>query len=101
MIVIQTDRFETQSLLSEVSRDWIFCMLPTEALSEGLEATLLEWKLATPVETAFDTSILEEGQHRQETRLVLRAHKAWDGWKPLRESRAILLDGHLLRMTLP
>src|ERR1700734_2858256 len=28
----------------DASHDWIFCLLPNEAISEELEASLLEWK---------------------------------------------------------
>ena len=35
----------------DASNDWILCVLPNEALSEELEATLLEWKGQDPEET--------------------------------------------------
>ncbi|MGB9105515.1 MAG: glycosyltransferase, partial [Terriglobales bacterium] len=28
----------------DAGHDWILCMLPTDAVSEGLEASLFEWK---------------------------------------------------------
>jgi len=101
VITTHTSSFETRAFLSQALHDWIFCMLPTESLSEGLEAALLEWKLAAPAYTSFDVSIVEEGSRVQETRLVNRTHIAWDGCEPRKELGAILLDGDLLRMSLP
>ena len=101
VITAPAEAFETRSFLADALHDWIFCMQPTESLSERLEASLLEWKLAPHPQTAFEVFILEERPPKQETRLVTRAHQAWDGWKPLTESRSTLLDGHLLRMALP
>ena len=31
--------------LARARHEWIFCLLPTETLTESLEATLFEWKL--------------------------------------------------------
>jgi hypothetical protein len=101
VLTARTETFETRPYLADASHDWIFCMQPTESLSEGLEASLLGWKLATHAQTAFAVSILEEGLRMVETRLVTRANVAWDRWIPLTESRSSLLDGHLLRTTLP
>jgi glycosyltransferase involved in cell wall biosynthesis len=93
--------FETQAFLPEAKHDWVFCLQPTESLSEGLEASLLEWKLAThPAPTAFAVPILGETPSITETRLVNRLNSAWKGWKPLLASK-LVLEGHLLRMVLP
>jgi hypothetical protein len=91
----------------EAQNDWIFCLLPTEAVSEGLEASLWEWKLTAPAaETAFSVSISEEAlggwvQHPAEARLAHRQHARWDGWKPLTEGVPRVLDGYLTRLHLP
>jgi len=100
VLTVRTETFETRLFLADASHDWIFCMQPTESLSKGLEASLLEWKLITHA-TTFEVSILEERHRREETRLVTRAHIAWDGWRLLTESRPSFLDGHLLRITFP
>ncbi len=102
VIETQNKVFDTRAYLSEALSDWIFCMHPTESLSEGLEAALLEWKLAAHrAQSTFEVSILEETPLGPETRLVNHTNMAWDGWKPLSESRSTLLDGYLLRMRLP
>jgi glycosyltransferase involved in cell wall biosynthesis len=101
VITAPTEAFETRPFLADALSDWIFCMQPTESLSERLEASLLEWKLAAHSETAFEVFIFDETLLKQETRLVTRTHEDWDGWRPLAESRSSLLDGHLLRMSLP
>jgi glycosyltransferase involved in cell wall biosynthesis len=107
VIASQTKLRDAQLFLIEARHDWILCLLPTESVSEGLEASLLEWKLAShAAQTAFGVSILEEtpqGWHcvPPETRLVNRADTAWDGWKPPTEDSPIILNSHLLHLRLP
>lgn len=91
----------------EAANDWIFCLQPTETVTETLEASLLEWKLAeTQRYTGLAVAILEEGPegwipHPPETRLVHRSHTRWDGWTPITEGHVGLLDGSLARLLLP
>ncbi len=106
-IKAQTESFATEIYLQEAEHDWIFCMHPTESVPEGLEASLLEWKLEEhPVLSTFGVAILEEtvegwDQLPAETRLVHRRHAHWDGWKPLTGTVHSTLEGHLTRLRLP
>jgi hypothetical protein len=86
--------------------DWILCVLPSEALTEGLEASLFEWKLCGPGEVTQVPScavvVRAEGRaHKTETetstRLVPKIWDAWDGPLPRHDPRSLLLQGELLR----
>ena len=37
-----------ESYLASALHDWVLCLLPSESLTEGLEASLYEWKLYEP-----------------------------------------------------
>jgi hypothetical protein len=93
--------------LQEARHDWVFCLLPTESVAEGLEASLLEWKLESPpAQAGFGISIREESPEGwvrlpAETRLVHREHARWDGWKPLAIGTHLVLEGYLTRFRLP
>ena len=103
----------------EADNDWILCMLPTEAVSEGLEASLFEWKERReeksdqaekdkPVSKAWSVAfhVREEtgdgwrelGAH---TRLVNRKGINWTGHLPPDDANAEILPGHLLRFYQP
>jgi hypothetical protein len=103
----------TGSAAIEVSHDWVLCLLPTEAVSEAMEATLFEWKDRTearPDEAGAQNSFAfplraetadgwqELGTH---TRLVHRKHKNWTGSLPADDPGAQVLAGHLLRFSKP
>jgi len=102
-----SERFDTQQHVPEARNDWIFSLLPTESLSEELEASLREWTLTVQsTETALALSVLQETSDgwtapRIETRMVHRANANWDGWKPGTADTPTVLDGLLLRLRLP
>jgi glycosyltransferase involved in cell wall biosynthesis len=88
--------------------DWILCLDPRESLTEGLEATLLEWKSVTGVSgPAFSVFLREETpegwlEHpTPQTRLVPRTWTAWQGVLPMHDPSAVALEGELLRFLLP
>lgn len=87
--------------------DWIFCLLPTEALSEGLEASLFEWKLAEHAPAgAFSVTVREQAgdqwlAHPPSTRLLSRRARSWTGPLPADDPQARLLAGDLLRFREP
>jgi glycosyltransferase involved in cell wall biosynthesis len=92
---------------SLAQHDWIFCLLPSEALLEGLEAALLEWKQGRhkPSER-FSVALQEEtreGWHSlpATTRLVNRKQVKWSGNLPADDPGAQALDGTLQRFTNP
>lgn len=93
--------------LSQARHEWIICLLPTEALSEGLEASLFEWKLADhDGDCTFSMNVREQAgsdwlSHPPTTRLVNRRTRPWKGPLPQDDPRAQLLAGDLLRFQQP
>ncbi len=85
---------------------WIFCLLPSETLTESLEASLFEWKLYPPAEVAEISScsvvVKQEAKNSwtnplTSTRLVPKIWTLWDGPLPQHDPRSLLLEGDLLR----
>jgi glycosyltransferase involved in cell wall biosynthesis len=103
----------------DARHDWILCLLPTESLSEALEASLFEWKHAkgeksdqgeSDAESAnalgVSVRIREETGNGwkelpAETRLVNRKKVNWPGQLPANDPGAPLLEGPLLRFGTP
>jgi hypothetical protein len=90
---------------------WILCMQPGESVTEGLQATLFEWR-ALPHERiapgiAFSVFAREQTGERwlqlptPETRLIPRSWPRWHGRLPTYEPSAVALEGELLRFDLP
>jgi glycosyltransferase involved in cell wall biosynthesis len=91
--------------LSFARNEWIFCILPTETMTESLEASLFEWKLRTAAEVAEVPScsvvVRAEAKNPRDrvmtsTRLVPRSWALWDGPLPCSDPRSRLLEGELL-----
>lgn len=89
---------------------WFLLIQPSEAISEGLEAALYEWKLRTEAEVAQVTScfmsLREEvpggwSQPTPITRLIPRDWQRWKGNFPEHDPRGMMLDGDLLRFRQP
>lgn len=93
--------------LALAQHDWILLLLPTEALSEALEASLFEWKLGEPAAgSAFSLSVREQAgsewlSHPPTTRLLNRRARSWSGRLPTDDPQAQLLSGDLLRFQEP
>jgi glycosyltransferase involved in cell wall biosynthesis len=92
----------------DASNDWILCMLPNEALSEELEASLQEWKNQEQAETlsCCKVRIREQngsGWHEldPEVRLINRKLMNWVGDLPPEQHCDITLSGDLLRFQQP
>jgi glycosyltransferase involved in cell wall biosynthesis len=92
------------------THNWIFCLLPSESLSEGLAASLFEWKLYEisdvrniPACSAFVRVETESGwvETAPSTRLVPRHWDRWNGALPVEDQRSMLLQGDLLRFCRP
>ncbi|MGH9651004.1 MAG: hypothetical protein ACRD3I_11100 [Terriglobales bacterium] len=89
------------------AHDWVLCLLPSEALSESLEATLLEWRLEDPGDaTAYLLALREETVNgwshlAPEVRLVHRRRVRWSGALPPSTAGALSLCGDLLRFRNP
>jgi glycosyltransferase involved in cell wall biosynthesis len=95
------------SCASLAANDWILCLLPAEALSESLEATLLEWKEDEPGgATAYAFALRQETvngwQHSgPQVRLVDRRYVSWESALPPYREDAVTLCGDLLRFGDP
>ena len=103
----------------DAHHDWIFCMLPNESVSEGLEAELFEWKerveepldhaekdAEAPFNETYAVGIREETENgwqtlSGETRLINRKQINWSEAIPPNNSQSVLLNGHLLRFSKP
>jgi hypothetical protein len=97
-------------ILHWARHDWLLCLLPTESLSESLEAALFEWKLyppqdvsAVPACSAFACEETSDGwsEVTPTTRLVPKNWPRWDGVLPIYDANTMLLQGNLLRFRLP
>jgi len=89
---------------------WLLVMLPSESISEGLEAALFEWKLRSEDEVApipaCSVFLREEtgagwSETRPTTRLIPRNWEQWEGILPRHDVRSLLLQGDLLRFSQP
>ncbi len=103
----------------DARHDWILCLLPTESVGEGLEASLFEWKHRREEALDHDEKDKQAGwersvgfQVREETaegwkelgahtRLVNRKKISWPGHLPSDEPDAEIIPGHLLRFQKP
>lgn len=92
----------------DAGNDWIFCVLPNEALSEELEASLLEWKNQDHPETLACCKIRLREQNGSdwkeldpEVRLINRKLMNWVGELPPAQHCDITLSGELLRFQHP
>jgi glycosyltransferase involved in cell wall biosynthesis len=92
------------------SHDWLFCVCPNESLSESLEATLFEWRYraTAEVQSMSAGAIVPRTetpsgwtQSLPETRLVPKTWPQWQGRLPAHDPHAIVLEGDLLRFSLP
>jgi glycosyltransferase involved in cell wall biosynthesis len=106
VIQISSPEKSLDSWLRLARHDWIFCLLPSETLTESLEASLFEWKLYRPAEVAELSScsvvVKEEAKNSwanplTSTRLVPKIWASWDGPLPQHDPRSLLLEGDLLR----
>ncbi len=91
----------------DAKNDWIFSLLPSESLTEGLEASLFEWKQEQhEAPESFAVMLREETDegwtvHQPRTRLVNRTVVNWIGDLPKNETDSRLLEGDLLRFRNP
>ncbi len=109
-ICLATPEMSPSDPLSWARYQWVLCLLPSESLTEHLEASLFEWKLLGESQAlsslAYSTMLREEtsygwGEGRPSTRLVPRKWTQWEENLPRQSANAMLLDGDLLRFRLP
>ena len=89
---------------------WIFCLRPTESISEALEAALFEWKRYEVGDVAqvraCSVFVREQAdgvwsEGPPETRLVPREWDEWSGDLPKEMRASRLIEGDLLRFREP
>jgi glycosyltransferase involved in cell wall biosynthesis len=92
----------------EAQNCWILCVKPSEALSEALEASLLEWRDDNKADENpgynLRLRVQENGAWKElapETRLVNRDKINWTGDLPPTSSVLDQLEGDLLRFSSP
>jgi len=103
----------------DAHNDWILCILPNESLSEGLEASLFEWKervdepmdhadkdTNAPFNDTFSVTIRDETDDGWrtlacETRLINRKQINWSEAVPPNNEQSVTLPGELLRFSKP
>ena len=96
---------DRSAYVQDAQHDWIFCLWPTEAVAEDLEASLLEWKQTEPAAdvVGYNIHIREQiGMQwrllEKELRLANRNRINWTGECPDDVPGAPMLAGHILRI---
>jgi hypothetical protein len=93
--------------LMDARNDWILSLLPSESLTEGLEASLFEWKESEHDRAeSFSMPLREESPagwtaHEPVTRLVNRKMVNWIGSLPKNDPSSSPIAGDLLRFEHP
>ena len=95
--------------LRTIRSNWVLWLDPRESISEGLAASLFEWKTqAVPSSGVTYSVFLREEtasgwvEHPSaQTRLVPATWKRWAGRLPSADSSAVTLEGELLRFAFP
>jgi len=114
-IVAAEDNAVAADYLVLARHDWIFCIDPSESITEGLQASLFEWAALPSYDgeggvaggRAFSVCVREQIRKHwtdlpiPETRLIPRTWSRWRRRLPAPESSAIPLEGELLRFALP
>jgi glycosyltransferase involved in cell wall biosynthesis len=92
----------------DAAHEWILCVQTNEALSDDLEAALLEWKDTEPDEgtACYSVPIREQNghgwhEHPPQVRLVNRKRMNWVGEMPPEQTCSAILDGDLLSFREP
>ena len=97
----------SRDLFSHDHAGWILCLDPRESLTEGLAASLFEWKTETAAGSAFSVFLREETAEGwienpvAQTRLVPAGWSRWEKLFPSHDAAAVALEGELLRFALP
>ncbi len=98
----------TGAYAMDAAHDWILCLRCNEALSDDLEASLIEWKESEPEETLACYSVpirAENGagwkNQPPEVRLVNRKRMNWVGDMPPEQSCGAVLAGDILSFREP
>ncbi|HLV86543.1 MAG TPA: hypothetical protein VKV39_06160 [Candidatus Sulfotelmatobacter sp.] len=93
-----------------VGSGWTLCLEPCESLSEGLAASLFDWKLggetslAGPPRSAFlreETNAGWTEKSLAQVRLIPPGWNRWERQMPGHDESSVPLEGALLRFTYP
>src|SRR5579884_1942631 len=96
--------------VAELKNDWVLCLLPSESLSEALEASLFEWKqnedAGTDHQVGYRIAVREETESGWKTlpaalRLVDRTRMNWSDELPPIHGEGPTLAGEILRFLQP
>ena len=95
--------------LHTVKTGWMLCLDPREALTEGLSASLFEWKSTAVPDLSASFAVFRREETPAgwiqnpiaETRLVPVQWNRWNGYFPVGEPSTVSLDGELLRFAFP
>jgi len=107
--VLGPDQSARDAILT-ARHSWLLVILPSESITEGLEAELFEWMLRSeddvasiPACSVFLREETGEGwsETRPTTRLIPRNWDAWEGNFPRHDPRGPVLQGDLLRFRQP
>jgi len=104
-VVAATELDQPARFLHLARHDWILCLEPSESLSEGLAASLFEWKCSPPPARARGFSVFLRQQTDEgwldlpepQVRLVVRDWDRWAHRLPAYTPAAPTLEGPLLR----
>jgi glycosyltransferase involved in cell wall biosynthesis len=108
--ILLADRQQAgEHYIQQASNDWLLCLLPSESLSEGLQASLFEWSSwpAAQVAGTYAFSVREQvganwrNLSPPQTRLVPSSWTNWNGALPAQHSSSQPLEGELLRVAFP
>jgi hypothetical protein len=110
-VVAVDNRVEAKIYLKEARHNWIFCVGPSESLTESLQAALFEWG-ALPAfnegsTRSFSVFVREqraaiwENHGIPESRLIPRTWARWNGLLPAYDPDSTALDGDLIRLNYP
>lgn len=108
--IIAANATRSGTYLTTPDPGWILCLDTRESLTEGLAASLYEWKLQH--DDSSDPNVLslfvrEETpmgwveKPEAETRIVPRNWQRWNGYWPLAEGTSVALEGRVLRFSFP
>ena len=90
-----------------IHREWLLCLDPRESLTEGLVASLFEWKKRAPTAPAYSVFLREErsdgwfDQAQPHVRLIPGNWDQWAGHLPTAATLTAPLEGPLLRFSFP
>lgn len=108
-IIAGTNGATNEHYLRSIRSNWVLWLDPRESVSEGLAASLFEWKSGPLPQSglAFSVFLREETaegwvEHPSaQTRLVPSTWHRWSGRLPSADSSAVALEGELLRFSFP